>query len=189
MAPHSLLLWLGGGAIVFSVLLVKEGLFSSVQFSSVAQLVQLFVTPKIIVFLGFPFPGPLVRQQASVAAFFLCVSVGISGLWASSAPSMVYSRKFTPMSFLGSQDSWSVCLLSASQSLPTCVLFIYMASQWLNGKESACQCGSHRRHGFSSWARKIPWRRIRYSCLGHSMDRGALQTTVHGVTNSWTLTE
>ena len=50
LAPHSLLLWLGGGAIVFSVLLVKEGLFSSVQFSSVAQLVQLFVTPKIIVF-------------------------------------------------------------------------------------------------------------------------------------------
>ena len=27
---------------------------------------------------------------------------------------------------------------------------------WLNGKESACQC---RRRGFSSWVRKIPWRR------------------------------
>ena len=27
---------------------------------------------------------------------------------------------------------------------------------WLSGKESACQC---RRHGFSPWIRKIPWRR------------------------------
>ena len=28
--------------------------------------------------------------------------------------------------------------------------------QWLSDKESACQC---RKHGFSPWARKIPWRR------------------------------
>ena len=28
--------------------------------------------------------------------------------------------------------------------------------RWLNGKESACQC---RRHGFSPWVGKIPWRR------------------------------
>ena len=27
---------------------------------------------------------------------------------------------------------------------------------WLNGKESACQCRTHR---FSLWVRKIPWRR------------------------------
>ena len=27
---------------------------------------------------------------------------------------------------------------------------------WLSGKESTCQC---RRHGFSPWVRKIPWRR------------------------------
>ena len=30
------------------------------------------------------------------------------------------------------------------------------APWWLNGKESACQC---RRHGFSPWVWKIPWRR------------------------------
>ena len=30
---------------------------------------------------------------------------------------------------------------------------------WLSGKESACQCRSHRRYGFDSWIRKIPWRR------------------------------
>ena len=28
--------------------------------------------------------------------------------------------------------------------------------RWLSGKESTCQC---RRHGFNSWARKIPWRK------------------------------
>ena len=27
------------------------------------------------------------------------------------------------------------------------------------GKESACQCGRHRRHGFDPWVGKIPWRR------------------------------
>ena len=27
---------------------------------------------------------------------------------------------------------------------------------------------------------------LQYSCLEHSMDRGAWQTTVHGVTKSWT---
>ena len=29
----------------------------------------------------------------------------------------------------------------------------------LCGKESACQCRSHRRHGFDPWVGKIPWRR------------------------------
>ena len=29
-------------------------------------------------------------------------------------------------------------------------------SRWLSGKEPACQ---YRRHGFSPWVRKIPWRR------------------------------
>ena len=28
-----------------------------------------------------------------------------------------------------------------------------------NGKEPACQCRRHKRHGFDPWARKIPWRR------------------------------
>ena len=31
--------------------------------------------------------------------------------------------------------------------------------RWLSGKESACQCGRCRRHGFDPWVRKIPWRR------------------------------
>ena len=27
------------------------------------------------------------------------------------------------------------------------------------GKEPACQCKKHKRHGFHPWVRKIPWRR------------------------------
>ena len=32
-------------------------------------------------------------------------------------------------------------------------------SQWLNGKESACQCRRYGIHGFNTWMGKIPWRR------------------------------
>ena len=28
-----------------------------------------------------------------------------------------------------------------------------------SGKEPACQCRRHKRHGFDPWVRKIPWRR------------------------------
>ena len=28
-----------------------------------------------------------------------------------------------------------------------------------NGKEPACQCRRHKRHGFDPWARKVPWRK------------------------------
>ena len=30
--------------------------------------------------------------------------------------------------------------------------------RWLSGKESTCQCRRCRRHGFSLWVGKIPWR-------------------------------
>ena len=58
---------------------------------------------------------------------------------------------------------------------------------WCSGKESACQC---RRRGFDPWVGKIPWRRKWQPnpvfLPGKSMDRGACQTTVHGVTKSQT---
>ena len=28
-----------------------------------------------------------------------------------------------------------------------------------SGKESTCQCSRHKRHGFSPWVWKLPWRR------------------------------
>ena len=59
--------------------------------------------------------------------------------------------------------------------------------RWLSGKKSACQC---RRCGFSSWVRKIPWRRKGQPPLvflpGKSLDRGAWQATVLGVAQSQT---
>ena len=40
------------------------------------------------------------------------------------------------------------------------------------------------------WIKKIPWRRecypLQYFCLENSTDRGAWQTTVYGITKSWT---
>ena len=36
------------------------------------------------------------------------------------------------------------------------IIYVFWASQWLSGKESACQC---RKHRFDPWVRKIPWRR------------------------------
>ena len=29
--------------------------------------------------------------------------------------------------------------------------------RWCIGKEAACQCRRHKRHGFDPWIRKIPW--------------------------------
>ena len=31
--------------------------------------------------------------------------------------------------------------------------------RWCSGKDSACQCRRGKRHGFSPWVGKIPWRR------------------------------
>ena len=28
-----------------------------------------------------------------------------------------------------------------------------------SGKEPACQCRRHKRHGFNPWVRKVPWNR------------------------------
>ena len=57
-----------------------------------------------------------------------------------------------------------------------------------SGKEPVCQCKRHRRHGFSPWVGKIPWRRAWQPAPvflpGESP--GALLATVHGVANSLT---
>ena len=49
---------------------------------------------------------------------------------------------------------------------------------WLGGKEPTCQC---RRHKFSPWVGKIPWRRKQQATplflLGNPMDAGAWITT------------
>ena len=49
------------------------------------------------------------------------------------------------------------------------------------GKEPACQCRRHKRHGFDPWFGKIPrgghGNPLQNSCLKNRMDRGAWQTT------------
>ena len=56
-----------------------------------------------------------------------------------------------------------------------------------DGKESACSVGDQG--SIPAWG-KIPWRRkwqpTWYSCLENSMDSGAWQATVHGVSKSLT---
>ena len=38
-------------------------------------------------------------------------------------------------------------------------MHLFWLPRWLKGKESTCQCWSHRRHWFDPWVGKIPWRR------------------------------
>ena len=65
--------------------------------------------------------------------------------------------------------------------------YLKWASQWQSSNESACQC---RRLRFDPWVRKTPGggngNSFQYSCLENSMDRGAWQTTDHGIEKSRT---
>ena len=60
---------------------------------------------------------------------------------------------------------------------------LFWLTQWLSGKESACQV-------FNLWVEKISGggngHPFQYSCLEKLMDRGAWQARVHGVAKSWT---
>ena len=54
-----------------------------------------------------------------------------------------------------------------------------------SGKEHTCQCRRRRRHGFSSWVGKIPWRRARQPTPVF-LPGGAWQAVVHGTAKSQT---
>ena len=58
------------------------------------------------------------------------------------------------------------------------------------GKESTCNAGDTRDTGSIPGSGRSPGvengNPLQYSCLGNSMDRGAQQATVHGVTKSQT---
>ena len=56
-----------------------------------------------------------------------------------------------------------------------------------DGKESACNAGNPGSISGSGRSRgEGNGNPLQYSCLENSMDRGAWQATVHGVTKSWT---
>ena len=60
-------------------------------------------------------------------------------------------------------------------------------ARWHSGKESTCQCRTHKRYRFDLWVGNILWQMATYSSIlawKVSMDRGACQATVHGVTKS-----
>ena len=74
-----------------------------------------------------------------------------------------------------------------SKCLDCCICIVFYGS---DGKEPACQCRRHKRPGFNPWVWKIPregnGNSPQYSFLENPMDRGAWQTTVHGITKSQT---
>ena len=62
--------------------------------------------------------------------------------------------------------------------------------RWLSGKESACNAGDARSiPGLGRSPGEGNGNPLQYSCLEHSMDRGAWWATVHGVAKSWDDTE
>ena len=61
----------------------------------------------------------------------------------------------------------------------------------VSGKETACQCMRHKRHGFDPWVRKIPWRRVWQPTpvllSGESYGQRSLKGyIVHRVAKRWT---
>ena len=78
---------------------------------------------------------------------------------------------------------WAL-LLCNCENVPSDILHFLKAfsrlSQWLSGKESACNVGDL---GLIPGWEVIP---LQYSCLENSIDRGAWWVTVYGVTKSWT---
>ena len=78
------------------------------------------------------------------------------------------------------------------------ILFFYMAVSNIpldfpggtSGREPACQCRRHKRHGFHFWVRKIPWNWAWWPTpvlLPGEYNRAALWPTVHRVSKRWTL--
>ena len=59
-----------------------------------------------------------------------------------------------------------------------------------SGKESTCLSRRFKIYGFSPWVEKIPGEGngnpLKYSRMENPMDRGASQSIVHRVANSWT---
>ena len=86
---------------------------------------------------------------------------------------------------------WEQCLPLSYKKTTQTVFWIVWVSGFpggTSGKELACQCRRHKKHGFDPWVRKNPWRRKWQStslfCLENPMDRGAWQAMVQRVPKS-----
>ena len=60
---------------------------------------------------------------------------------------------FWPREFHGLYSPWG------------CKEFSLFTFRWHSGEEPSCQCRRHKRHRFSLWVRKSPWRRKRQPTL------------------------
>ena len=62
-------------------------------------------------------------------------------------------------------STWQTSVRNLYQNLTQCSYYLQTDKNFLGfpggtrGKEPACQCRRHKRHGFDQWVRKIPWRR------------------------------
>jgi len=61
--------------------------------------------------------------------------------------------------------------------------------RWLSGKESACQCKRHERHGFNPWVKKIPSRREWQPTAGFLPGESQAQRSLSSYTTSWVCQE
>ena len=81
--------------------------------------------------------------------------------------------------------------LARRQHLLRIVLVPQGFSGGASGKESSCQCRSHKRRGFNPQVRKIPWRRVRpptpVFLPRESHGQRSLVGYGHRVAKSWTL--
>ena len=57
--------------------------------------------------------------------------------------------------------------------------------RWLSGKQSACQCKRHERHGFDPWVKKIPSRREWQPTPGFLPGESHAQRSLASYTTSW----
>ena len=59
----------------------------------------------------------------------------------------------------------------------------------VSGKEPACQCRGHERHGFDSWVGKFPWRMAQKPTpvflLENPMEKGAKSIQQQRVRHNW----
>ena len=104
----------------------------------------------------------------------VCLQYGRPGFnpWVGKIP---WRRKWqpTPGFLLGEShgEAWWATVHGVAKSWTQLSNFTYLLTYYLlihelwgfpggaSGKEPTCQCRRHKRHGFDSWVRKIPWRR------------------------------
>ena len=79
------------------------------------------------------------------------------------------------------------------QKICRCLCVLYRLPRWCSSKESTCQCGDTEDTVSIPGSGRSPGagngNPLQNSCLENSMDRGAWQATVHGVTKELDTTE